>query len=85
MTADCPPPPRPNAFTHWVTLRKLLPFQGPSKGALCGSLKGPLVHIGRSGTSPSPRWSLSAGHAQWRGCSSRKPWRAGRAGKQQQV
>ena len=32
MIADCPPPPSPNAFTHWVTLRKLLPSQGPSEG-----------------------------------------------------
>lgn len=80
MIADCPPPPSPNTGTHWVTLRKLLPYQGPSRGDLCGS--GP---IRRPGRSPRLRWSLSSGHAQWRGHSSRQPWRASRAGKQQQV
>lgn len=58
MIADCFPPPSPNTYTHWVTLRKLLPYQGPSRGDLCGS--GP---IRRPGSSPRLRWSLSSGHA----------------------
>ena len=55
MIADCPPPPSPNVFTHWVTLRKLLPFQGPSEGALCGSLKGPLVNHRETRHQPQPK------------------------------